>query len=97
MSLTSWIAKRQTKEIIKGIIQAVRELIDELLTSKDDLMNTKRKDTTTINHVPDCVKQPTGNHFPTKNELEQGTTPNGGATNYKVTKDKSHDILMGRR
>jgi hypothetical protein len=52
--------------------------------------NKKRKDIPAVVHPP-------GNHYPTKEELEQGMTPNGGATEYKVTKDKSHEILMGRR
>lgn len=91
MSIASWIAKRQTKEIIKGIIQAIEELLAELFTSKNDSMNNKkRKDIPAVVHPP-------GNHYPTKEELEQGMTPNGGATEYKVTKDKSHEILMGRR
>lgn len=66
LSITSWIAKRQTKEIIKGIIQAVRELIAGLLSSWNVTYTEKRKDTTTINHVPIIVD----NKYPTKYELE---------------------------
>lgn len=61
MSLTSWIAKRQTKEIIKGIIQAIQEMIQQLLTSKKTM---KRKDTA---RYPIAID----NGYPTKIELEK--------------------------
>lgn len=86
MSLTSWFTKRTVKEIFKGILQAVKETLEQLLTYIETGKDTSTSSTTAnprdTGHSPDTAWSDGGNHFPTKAELE--------------AKD-AHEILKGSK
>ncbi len=91
MSLVSWIVKKKVKDVFKGSIQAVQDLLGQLLTYLDNREETSSAPTTALK---------VDNNFPTEKELAMKALSEKKRTvsdDPEWIKRKAHDALKGMR